>query len=100
MLGERGGIAIAARPTRRDSGLIASLACHCMLIFNHTGFLKWSAKELAKKSGVGWATIQRMEGQEGVPNVLVQNVEKTQAALEAAGVEFLPDGAVKLKKIE
>jgi ribosome-binding protein aMBF1 (putative translation factor) len=62
------------------------------------GFLKWSAKDLAQKSGVGWATIQCMEGQEGIPNVLVQNVEKAQAALEAAGIEFLPDNAVKLKK--
>ena len=62
--------------------------------------LRWTAKNLAEKSGVSWATIQRMESVDGVPSASATNLEAVQRALEAAGVEFT-DGdmpGVRLKK--
>ena len=51
--------------------------------------LRWSAKHLASKTGVSWATIQRIEATDGVPSALGQNLEAIQRTLEAAGVEFI-----------
>jgi hypothetical protein len=44
---------------------------------------------LARHSGVGTATIQRMEVMDGVPSGQVRTIEALRAALEAAGVEFI-----------
>ena len=57
--------------------------------------LRWSAADLSKKSGVGTATIQRMEVMEGVPTGNVKTLLALKAALETAGVEFVgaPDKA-------
>ena len=55
--------------------------------------LKWSAKELAAQSDLGWATIQRMESSDGVPSVLANNIAKVQTALEADGISFINDGS-------
>jgi transcriptional regulator with XRE-family HTH domain len=51
-------------------------------------YLKWSAKELAQKAGVGYSTIQRMELEDGVPAASAKNVQAVQHALENAGVSF------------
>ncbi len=50
--------------------------------------LRWSARELAARSSVHLTTIQRMEGQHGVLRGRIATLQKVQAALEAAGVEF------------
>ncbi len=50
--------------------------------------LRWSARELAARSSVHLTTIQRMEGQHGVLRGRIVTLQKVQAALEAAGVEF------------
>ena len=57
--------------------------------------LRWSSGDLAKKSGVGSATIKRMESMSGVPSGHVKTLLALKAALEAAGVEFLgaPDNS-------
>jgi transcriptional regulator with XRE-family HTH domain len=57
--------------------------------------LKWSARELSASSGVGAATIQRFEQQDGVPEGRSHTLLALQKALEAAGVEFIgsPDNA-------
>jgi hypothetical protein len=57
--------------------------------------LRWSSGDLAEKSGVGSATIKRMESMHGVPSGHVRTMLALKAALEAAGVEFLgrPDSA-------
>ncbi len=65
------------------------------------GLLRWSARDLAERAGVHLATIQRMEGCEGMVSSTVQTLSKVQRALEAAGVEFLDDNGgtgVRLKK--
>jgi len=51
--------------------------------------LRWSARELAEDAGIGLATIQRLETDEGVPGGRAQTLLKVQQALEAAGVEFI-----------
>lgn len=50
--------------------------------------LKWTAKELAQKAGVGISTVQRMEAEDGIPTASARNVEAVQAALENAGISF------------
>ncbi len=50
-----------------------------------------SARELAEKSGVGVATIRRMELANGVPSSNAQNLALVKRALEAQGVEFIGD---------
>lgn len=53
------------------------------------GMLGWSARELAENSGLGLATIQRMESR-GPGASSATNVEAVKAALEKAGIEFIP----------
>lgn len=67
------------------------------------GFLRWSIRDLAEKSGVSWPTIQRLEQEDGVPNTKAQTLVELKKALELAGIEFTgePDDqpGVKVKKI-
>ncbi len=58
--------------------------------------LRWSAQELAQRANVGRATVQRLErGQvEPVPAIAAA----IRRALEAGGVEFRPDGSVRLRE--
>lgn len=62
-----------------------------------------SARELAENSGVGVATIRRMELAKGVPSSNAQNLELIQKTLEGLGIEFIgtpEDGpGVRLKTI-
>lgn len=51
--------------------------------------LRWSADELARSSGVGVATIRRIELVEGVPSCNARTLERLKEPLEAAGVEFI-----------
>lgn len=50
-------------------------------------------KALAEASGVSLPTIQRMEASNGVVRGVIESLMKVMAALEAAGVEFLNEGA-------
>ena len=51
--------------------------------------LRWSAGDLSRASGVGTATLQRMEVMEGVPSGQVRTILAIKGALESAGVEFV-----------
>ena len=51
--------------------------------------LRWSAQQLADASGVGVATIRRMEVVDGVPSGQIRSLLAIQTALECAGVEFV-----------
>ena len=44
---------------------------------------------MARHSGIGTATIKRMEVMDGVPSGQVRTIEALRSALEAAGVEFI-----------
>ena len=51
--------------------------------------LRWSAEDLAKTSGIGVATIRRLELTEGIPSSNAQTLDSIKKTLESAGVEFL-----------
>jgi len=58
--------------------------------------LRWSAEDLAKASGIGVATIRRLELTEGIPSSNAQTLDSIKKTLESAGVEFVgnpEDGA-------
>ena len=50
-------------------------------------------KALAEASGVSLPTIQRMEASQGVVRGVIESLMKVMSALEAAGVEFINEGA-------
>ena len=54
-------------------------------------------RALAEASGLSLPTIQRMEASEGVIRGNVDSLMKLIAALEAAGVELIGEGAVSAK---
>ncbi len=51
--------------------------------------LRWSAKELAKRAGVGAATVRRFELIDGVPSANLRTVVAIKSTLEEAGIEFI-----------
>jgi hypothetical protein len=51
--------------------------------------LKWSANTLSKKAGVGIQTVIRFEAVDGIPPSRSSTLQGVQAALEAAGIEFI-----------
>ncbi|MGJ8588265.1 MAG: hypothetical protein ACSHXW_08930 [Yoonia sp.] len=51
--------------------------------------LKISVQKLSDLSGVSVRTIKRMEAEVGVPKSTLPNLNAVQAALEAAGIEFI-----------
>ncbi len=63
--------------------------------------LRWSARELAERAGVHLATVQRMERSDGTVRGTARTVANVERALEAEGIQFLPDNGgpgVRLKK--
>ncbi len=62
--------------------------------------LGWSARELARRTGLGISTVQRLEN--GHVTSRPANVETMRQALEAAGVEFIAENGsgpgVRLRK--
>jgi predicted transcriptional regulator len=50
-----------------------------------------SSQDLADLSGVGWATIRRLETADGVPSSRDATLIKLKETLEAEGVEFIGD---------
>lgn len=60
--------------------------------------LGWNLRQLADKSGISWATVQRMQIENGVPGQSAKKLLAVQEALKAAGVEFIEDDGVKLRK--
>jgi transcriptional regulator with XRE-family HTH domain len=57
------------------------------------GFLNWSQKDLANRSGISHPTIKRMETK-GLSSCNFGNVEAVRKALETAGISFREDGCV------
>lgn len=51
--------------------------------------LRWSGKELAEQTGLGFSTLMRLEVLEGVPGAQAKTLEAIQKAFEEAGVEFI-----------
>jgi transcriptional regulator with XRE-family HTH domain len=53
--------------------------------------IRWSAEDLASAASVGIATIRRAEAEDGLPTTTTANLKAIRHALEAAGVEFIPE---------
>ena len=51
--------------------------------------LRWSGKDLAEKTGLGFSTLMRLEVLDGVPSAQAKTLETIQKAFENAGVEFI-----------
>jgi len=51
--------------------------------------LNWSGTDLADRCGVSYATIQRAEKVDDMPNMQSKNLAAIKSALEAAGVVFV-----------
>jgi len=51
-------------------------------------------KTLAARSGVSLPTIQRMETSDGVVRGVIETLMKVMEALQAAGIEFINEGAI------
>ena len=60
--------------------------------------LRWSALDLAEASKVSVSTIRRAETIEGKIPVTAANEAALRAALESAGVEFIDENGVRLRK--
>jgi transcriptional regulator with XRE-family HTH domain len=57
--------------------------------------LRWTLPELATAAHLSVSSIKRVEAEDGVPAVSAKNLARIQAALEAAGIQFIgtPDDA-------
>lgn len=61
------------------------------------GHLRWTVKELHRRSGVGESTIKRMEEVDGVPNARGSNLEAIRSVFEAAGIRLIGDKEASLE---
>ncbi len=84
-----------SRHIRIDGVYATEDATLCMLepaqIRAARALLGWRQEDLSKASGVGTATIQRIEKSEGLIAGYVSTVVRIQAAFEDAGVLFIND---------
>ena len=53
------------------------------------GMLDWSRKDLAKSSGLSFASMMRLESFDGVPSSNFKTLEAIKTAFEQAGIEFI-----------
>ena len=51
--------------------------------------LRWSGKDLAAKTGLGFSTLMRLEVLEGIPGAQAKTLDAIQKAFEQAGIEFI-----------
>ena len=64
--------------------------------------LRWRAVDLAERAGVNLSTVQRAEKADGPVPMIPANERAVRLALEAAGIEFIPENGggagVRLRK--
>jgi transcriptional regulator with XRE-family HTH domain len=51
--------------------------------------IKWSAEDLATRSGVGVATIRRLESAFGIPSSNARTLDLLKRCFESQGIEFI-----------
>lgn len=56
--------------------------------------LNWGVRDLAEKADLSTKTLNRLETELGFQST---SLKKVKNALEAAGIEFLPDNGVRLR---
>ena len=78
-------------------GLASFLRCKLMRysaqIRAARALLGWSQNQLARRAGVGPATLQRIEQSNGIVKGNFSTILKIQKALEQAGIHFIEDDA-------
>src|SRR4051794_403418 len=57
--------------------------------------LGWSPGELAKRSGLSYASVRRAEGTDGIPTLSSPNLFAIERVLREAGVVFLDEGEMR-----
>jgi transcriptional regulator with XRE-family HTH domain len=64
--------------------------------------LGWKQTDLSEASGLSIVTVRRLEARQGALSGRGETIDAIRAALEAAGVEFIPENGsgpgVRLKK--
>src|SRR6516165_4838310 len=84
-MSNRGGLSAGSNPKRygrmRYSAQIRAARA----------LLGWSQTQLARRAGLGLATLQRIERDEGIEKGKFSTVIKIQKALEQAGIHFTED---------
>lgn len=53
--------------------------------------LRWTAEQVATAAQIGVATVRRAEAADFEPSITAANAAAIQRALEAAGIEFIPE---------
>lgn len=53
--------------------------------------IRWTAEQVATAAQVGVATVRRAEASDFEPGITAANAAAIQRALEAAGIEFIPE---------
>ena len=91
MRSERGYDGTAFTTTQEPRNMVMILAVQCKMARAAVG---WGVRELAAKAEVSPDTIARFERGE---SLYPRTIDAIRAALEAAGVEFLADGGVRLR---
>ena len=51
--------------------------------------LRWTVQSLAGSADISVSTVKRIEAEDGIPSTNAQSLMAVQAALEAAGIEFI-----------
>ena len=51
--------------------------------------LRWSGKDLAARTGLGFSTLMRLESLEGVPSTHAKTLEVIENTFNKAGIEFV-----------
>ena len=51
--------------------------------------LRWSGKDLAARTGLGFSTLMRLESLEGVPSTHAKTLEVIEKTFNKAGIEFI-----------
>lgn len=64
--------------------------------------IRWEQRDLSERSGVSLPTVKRLEAKPGAITAYETTLTAIRAALEAAGVEFIPENGsgpgVRLRK--
>lgn len=75
---------VSPAPKQQDRAMLTGVQIRAA-----RALLRWTTGELAKRSGVGIATVHRAEAVDDVPPMNARTLMKLRNSLQEAGVEFL-----------
>ncbi len=86
------------RLTLKYGGIKPMSLVHAAQLRAARSMLRWEQEQLASAAGVSIDTVSRLERLSGELDARASTLRALQRALEAAGVEFKPDGSVRLRE--